>query len=211
MKKLLWTAVMSTAILALSGCGGGSTKEVVKDAAFYKESYKKATSIEALNTEDTVLFTMSAFKEALNDPKVVTKEMDEATKLSIVQLFEESVEDSISNIENYISRDDVPIILPRDQSKAPSTNGNPVLDFNSTLKSATSDCECCDPPLPCMIIVEFIHYVEEYSDVDIKNDVQTYLGVPQKDDFLSEFNGGVFVEVQAYRDAYNKEVDKRLP
>jgi len=40
--------------LALSGCGGGGDKKVVKDATYYKELFRNATTIKNINTEKRV-------------------------------------------------------------------------------------------------------------------------------------------------------------
>ena len=220
MKRFLWTAVLSTAILALSGCGGGGTKEVVKDASYYKEEFKKATTIKALNTEQDVLFTMKSLGDSFISSFDVNG-TNEGINRDIIALFKSNFADKINNVSNVILKDDVAIILPGilDENK---TQIRLDSELKSAIKTVCNDCkEDATENWFTDNQTTLEKSAEDNSGIDDTDDNQPLYAKPPPEPFLiigqpprsviENYDIANPVEIQTLRAEYDKGVDKIMP
>ena len=222
MKRLIWAAVLSTAILALSGCGGG-TKEVVKDAAYYKEEFRKVTTIKSLHTEKKVLFTIQSLRDSFVDSFDING-TDEGTNIDIVEQFKSNFEDKISNIKDFKLKDNTAILMPSLKEKEFRK-----LKFAGELKSAikTVCAACKEQAIEDWFSAnqtELEKNMQDNSKVDKSDDTQPLcvaalepppitiliIGQPPRD-VLPDTDTKEPLEIQAVRAEYNKGVDKIMP
>ncbi len=210
-KRVLTLGVTLIALFLIVGCGGGGTK---KDATFYKDRFKKATTIQALHTKDTVIFTLNEMDKVASNQEVFVNQDIQA---QFLKNFKNNLLQKLDFPKDYVLNKDTPIILPKGTSKAQEegkTGGK--ADFADLVKMSNvseDGWDCCHDSFPCCIIVRFITHLDDDSGkaIDIKNDKQKYLAIAPKDDlFPQEFNGTKFVEIQAYRNLYNEKVDKHF-
>ena len=222
MKKILF-AVLGVAILALIGCGGGSTKEVVKDAAYYKEAFRKATTIKALNTDERVLFTMKSLRDSFLQSFDVNG-TNEGINRDIIELFKNDIEKSIDGVENFTIKEDTPILMGSMKVKE-----NPEKHLDAKLKSAikTVCTECKEADIEDWFSNNqsaLEKSMEDNNNVDIENDKDPYLpSEPPPIPFevlpypLPLYVIGPnddthdFIEMQTERAEFARFIDARLP
>ena len=223
MRNLLFSVVIGGAILALSGCGGGGTKEVVKDAAYYKEEFRKATTIKALHSKKRVLFTI----QSLRDSFVSTFDINgtsEGINRDIIELFKSNFENKISNIKDFRLKEDTAILMPSIMEKEFRE-----LKFADELKSAIKTaCDTCkEEAIEDWFSVNQTSLeknIQDNSKVDESDDTQplcvaalepppiTILIIGQPPlSVIPDINTSAPLEVQAARAEYNKNVAVLLP
>ena len=223
MKKILFS-VLGVAILALIGCGGGGTKEVKKDAAFYKEEFRKGTSIKVLNTDERVLFTMKSLRDSFLQSFDVNG-TNEGINRDIINQFKSNLLRSLHNEEsidfkNVEINEITPILLASISAKNKGDAG-----IETKLKEAVK--EVCDSCQENDVNQWFIDHqssleksMEENSEVDEDNDKQVYIDetpppyaiiVCCQPDIPINFNDHHFFEIQTLRAVYNSDVDREMP
>jgi len=232
MKKIL-VSVLGVAILVLIGCGGG-TKDTPQDtskeaANYYKEEFRKATSLKALNTDKRVLFTMKSLRDNFLQSFDVNGS-NEGINRDIIELFKSNIEKSIDVVENFTIKEDTPIFMASMQvTEQPEKHLDAKL--KSAIKTVCTECKEAD------IEDWFSHNqasleksMEDNNDVDIENDKDPYLVqdppptvlllIPWPKDKKEEpihYEVGPnddtsdFIEMQTERAEFARFIDARLP
>ena len=222
MKKLLGSIIAS---LLLIGCGGGSAKDADREA-YYKEEFRKATSIKALNTDKRVLFTMKSLRDSFLQNFDVNG-TNEGINRDIIELFKSDIEKSIDGVENFTIKDDTPILMASMKVKE-----NPEKHMDAKLKSAikTVCTECKEADVEDWFShnqASLEKSMEDNNDVDIENDKDPYLSatpppyvwliIPWPKDKKIHYEIGPnddtndFIEMQTERAEFARFIDARLP
>jgi len=220
MKNILFAIFMGSAVLALSGCGGGGDKKVVKDAAYYKEIFRKATTIKNINTEKRVLFTMRSLRDNFIT-KFDINGTNEGINRDIIDQFQHNLADKVDNNKSFVITDETPIIL---SGKKDDINTTYRLDLE--LKSAIAticgvDCKQQDVDRWFEQHQDALEKsAEDNSGVDQTDDSQKFLANPPPDLLLVILGppkvppifqeDDPFVEIQHYREVYNQFQDEHF-
>ena len=217
MKNLLFTAILGCAVLALSGCGGGGDKKVVKDAAYYKKEFKKRTSLKSLNTDKQVLFTMKSLKSSFITQFDING-TNEGINRDIIEIFKSNLEKAIENNDSFTIKETTPILL-----SAKNDDRN-VSRLDNELKSAiTTVCANCKQEDIAKWFMDnqdtLEKSAEENNHLNEADDSQPILANPPPDILVVYlpppqpphiYQGGHFVEIQTLREGYNRWVEQRF-
>ena len=222
--RRLWLAfLLGSVVMVLSGCGDPPSKpeEVVKDAAYYKERFRQATTIKSLNTETKVLFTMKSLRDNFIKQFDVNG-TNEGINRDIIDQFQRQLEKQVENDDAFVITDKTPIILA---GKKDDSNTTPRLD--TQLKRAIG--EICGVDCKRQDVDRWFEQhqdaleknAEDNSGVDQTDDLQKFLANPPPDPMAVLFaspppppppiyRGGHFVEVQALRAGLNQWADQNI-
>jgi len=113
--RMVLVIFVSVFSLLLTGCGGGSSggdtlPEALKDKAYYSEQMKKATSMEALRSEDTVVFTMETLERYLTR---TLPDENVSVLLTLVYQVQQQLAAKVVNINGFSLDKKTPIILKK--------------------------------------------------------------------------------------------------
>ena len=231
MKKSIFTPALAlSAMLVMSGCGGGSDTQPAtkKDAAYYKKAYRDYTSVKSLHKKGTTLFTIDALQKSLDDFNITTTTQESrAYKMRFVEQFKANLESKVANGNTYVLGNKSAILIPNDENSTPVINGNKSMDLLSELSDTFKQVgpppapPCCEGGIDPWISAEFIAYLDDNSDVDENNDSQPLIAVlPEAPKEIQElkkkvelddyFYGGSLVTVPKLRDDFGKAVDATI-
>ncbi len=224
--KFFEVTILGSAILVLSGCGSQSPKkEVKKDFAYYTQELNKATSIQSLHTDETILFTMNSLEKTLND---ISEDINKSTIAEIVYQLHYSLENKVNNVNNFTFTRDTAIILEKkpelksnSRNKKRSLSKYAKVGLNYELDKASK--KVIGKSISDSLPENFSQILDKNEDVNENNSTQHYISFApelseelvcpplitcKKKSLIKQWQRGGLSEVQKLRQEYEKEVKK---
>jgi hypothetical protein len=190
----------------------------VKNAAYYKAAFKKATTIKALHTKTKVLFTIRSLRNYFVTAFNVYGTNEKINK-KIIRVFRNNLAHDVDNVDASKLKDNVAIILPgiKDKNKTPQIRLD--IQLKKAIKTVCSNCKERD------IKNWFVNHqfsleksIQANSGIDEADDNQPLFAPPPPRVVLvlgpngpmviPNYDDYDFVEIQKLREQYNRGVEK---
>ena len=185
MKKFFYIIIASFFMLAVTGCGSGSSAidEKEKKLAEYEKQFKEDTIPKNLRLQpNSMLFTLDGLKSTLDEDN--NTPFDSATNQMIVDQLKSNLEGKVANNKEFKIAKDMPILLMVDGSKILNDARIPVNLKDALEKAALS---VTGDNIEGVVNKDFASKVEAKSKVDDENDEVEYCAM------LGDFNPPIMI------------------
>ncbi len=224
MKSVLKSSLVLAAVMLLAGCGGSSDsqkREEVKNSDYYLEAFRSRTSIDALHTDKTVLFSITSLSKTLKEGLA---DVNQSTIDEIVYAVHRRVEKEVKNINNFTFNADTPLILYKEAEGVPravDSKKHSVVNLITILDEAAQ--KITGTSLSGKLSPDFIATLDGKENVS--NTQQPYIammpsmkqellcppsGLCSKRSRIVHWQKAPLVEMQKVRETYKKEVQRLL-